>query len=197
MLRWILCFPKRRCFYLGNLFSWTISSKTSTALCLSSKILWKRYGAEDCDEDKDHTSCQRGEGFVCPMLIFVYEVITFKIIVKLMTLFQLWQAVKSSFIRRVEYLLLWNHTDQSLANMKFSFNIWVEYFCPRTSMLKGWCSFLCAFFPFPQVEYICKTKIYAVLEEISDTVLIVMPEEQVCTVEYLLETNKVFFFKKK
>lgn len=44
---------------------------------------------------------------------------------------------------------------------------------------------------FPQVEYICKTKIYAVLEEISETVLIVMPEEQVCTVEYLLETNKV------
>ncbi|XP_075877996.1 dynein axonemal heavy chain 8-like [Nelusetta ayraudi] len=41
-----------------------------------------------------------------------------------------------------------------------------------------------------KVEYICKTNIYAVLEEISDTVLIVLPGEQVCTVEYLLETNK-------
>lgn len=112
LLRWILCFPKRRCFYLGNLFSWTISSKTSAALCLSSKISWRRYGAEDGDDcDKDHTSCQRREGFVCRMLIFVYRVITFKIIVELMTLFQLWQAVKLSFIRPVEYLLLWDQTD--------------------------------------------------------------------------------------
>lgn len=57
-------------------------------------------------------------------------------------------------------------------------------------MLKGSWSYL-LFFSFPQVEYICKTNIYAVLEEISDTVLIVLPGEQVCTVEYLLETNKV------
>lgn len=42
--RWILCFPKRRCFCLGNLFSWTTSSRTSTAPCLSSKIWWRRYG---------------------------------------------------------------------------------------------------------------------------------------------------------
>lgn len=47
------------------------------------------------------------------------------------------------------------------------------------------------FFSFSQVEYICKTHIYAVLEEISDTVLIVLPKDQVCTVQYLLETNKV------
>lgn len=52
------------------------------------------------------------------------------------------------------------------------------------------CPFFHIYF-FPQVEYISKTHIYAVLEEISDTVLIVLPEDQVCTVEYLLETNKV------